>query len=344
MRHAAIDQEARALHQAVSAPEPGAAGDRHFHALLDALPAAVYTIDTVGRITFYNTAAAELWGHHPELGKSEWCGSWRLLWPDGRPMRHDECPMAVALREARALTGEAIAVRPDGTEVPFAAYPKPLRDPTGTLIGAVNTLIDISHRKAHERQQRLLINELNHRVKNTLATVQSIARQSLRGCPEEQLGYFHDRLLALSEAHDVLSAQNWDGAGIHELLAKVFAPLGDPGQRRFGLAGPALFLSPRMALSLAMALHELGANAAKYGALSVPEGRVLVTWSIRRQNSDAKLHLRWEEQDGPPVQTPMQTGFGARLITRGVAHELGARVRLDFPTTGVICEIDAPLG
>ncbi len=137
--------------------------DRRFRALLDALPAAVYTTDTAGRITFYNEAAAELWGHRPQLGRSEWCGSWRLLFPDGKPMRHDECPMAIALREVRPVTGEAIAVRPDGSQVPFAAYPKPLLDPEGRLIGAVNTLVDISHRKAHEERQRLLINELNHR-------------------------------------------------------------------------------------------------------------------------------------------------------------------------------------
>ena len=127
--------------------------ERRFRALLDALPAAVYTIDIGGRITFFNAAAAELWGHRPELGKSEWCGSWRLLYPDGRPMRHDECPMAIALREGRALTGEAIAVRPDGTQVAFAAYPKPLHDASGEVIGAVNTLVDISHRKAHEERQ-----------------------------------------------------------------------------------------------------------------------------------------------------------------------------------------------
>ena len=106
--------------------------------LLQALPVAVYTTDAAGRITYYNEAAAELWGHRPILGKSEWCGSWLLRWPDGRPMRHDECPMAVALREGQPIRGaEAIAERPDGSLVPFLAYPTPLRDDAGTLIGAV---------------------------------------------------------------------------------------------------------------------------------------------------------------------------------------------------------------
>ena len=315
--------------------------ERRFRALLDALPAAVYTIDIGGRITFFNEAAAELWGHRPELGTSEWCGSWQLLHPDGKPMRHDECPMAIALREGRALTGEAIAVRPDGSQVAFAAYPKPLHDASGELIGAVNTLVDITDRKAHEERQRLLINELNHRVKNTLATVQSIAQQSLRGCPGEHIEWFLGRLIALSEAHDVLTSQGWQGASIRELLARVIAPLRSPEQHRFAISGPNLFLSPRMALSLSMALHELCTNAAKYGALSMSEGRVLVAWSIAGGD---RLRLRWEEQDGPPVEAPRSKGFGSRLITRGVAHELSAQVRLEFPVTGVVCEIDAPLG
>lgn len=317
--------------------------DRRFRALLDALPAAVDTTDAAGRITFYNEAAVELWGCRPELGKSEWCGSWRLLFPDGTPMRHDQCPMAIALREKRATTGEAIAVRPDGTQVPFAAYPKPLFDPAGQLIGAVNTLVDITHRKADEERQRLLINELNHRVKNTLATVQSIAQQSLRGCPEHEVQWFQGRLVALSQVHDVLSDENWQGAGLRRLLARVIAPLVRPDDQRFEATGPDLFVPPRMALSLSLALHELTTNAGKYGALSCPEGRVRVSWSLTRCTGGRRLCLRWEETGAPPVQPPSRTGFGSRLITRGVAHELSATVRLDYPETGVVCEIDAPL-
>jgi two-component sensor histidine kinase len=255
--------------------------------------------------------------------------------------RGSEQWLGMLREELVALTGEAIAVRPDGTQVAFAAYPKPLHDASGEVIGAVNTLVDISHRKAHEERQRLLINELNHRVKNTLATVQSIAQQSLRGCPGEHIEWFLGRLIALSEAHDVLTSQGWQGASIRELLGRVIAPLRSPEQHRFVISGPDLFLSPRMALSLSMALHELCANAAKYGALSAPEGRVLITWSIA---DNGRLRLRWEEQDGPSVQAPMSKGFGSRLITRGVAHELSALVRLEFPVTGVVCEIDAPLG
>jgi PAS domain S-box-containing protein len=136
---------------------PQCRGEFESHELLQALPVALYTTDAGGRITFYNEAAAALWGCRPELGKSEICGSWRLYWPDGRPMRHDECPMAIALKEQRAISGaEAAAERPDGVRVPFLAYPRPLFDETGRLAGAVNTLIDITdHKKKEEAAQRL---------------------------------------------------------------------------------------------------------------------------------------------------------------------------------------------
>ena len=130
--------------------------------LLQALPTAVYTTDAAGHITFYNEAAAELWGCRPELGKSEFCGSWKLYWPDGTPLPHDECPMALALREKRPVRGmEAIAERPDGTRVPFIPYPTPLFDAEGTLIGAVNTLVDITER--HQAEQLIRQSEIRYR-------------------------------------------------------------------------------------------------------------------------------------------------------------------------------------
>ena len=135
---------------------------RNSDAILQSLPVAIYTTDAAGRITFYNEAAAELWGVRPELGKNEFCGSWRLYWPDGRPLPHDECPMALALKQERPIRGmEAIAVRPDGTRVPFIPYPSPLFDASGTLIGAVNTLVDITER--YETEQRVRESEARYR-------------------------------------------------------------------------------------------------------------------------------------------------------------------------------------
>ncbi|MGL4966238.1 MAG: PAS domain S-box protein [Inquilinus sp.] len=152
----------KADHRAVSpaTPQPAAptvlAGERAAQEILQALPAAIYTTDAAGRITFYNEAAAALWGCHPELGKSEFCGSWKLYWPDGTPLPHDECPMAVALKRGKAIRGmEAVAERPDGTRVPFIAYPTPLFDAEGRLTGAVNMLVDISDR--HRAEQQALV-------------------------------------------------------------------------------------------------------------------------------------------------------------------------------------------
>jgi PAS domain S-box-containing protein len=133
------------------------AEDNFFHQLVDSLPAAIYATDAAGRITYYNETAVELWGCRPELGRSEWCGSWKLFWPDGRSMPHDQCPMAVAIRERRSVRGQdAVAERPDGTRVPFIPFPTPMFDSNGQFVGAVNLLVDISERKhAEEAMYRL---------------------------------------------------------------------------------------------------------------------------------------------------------------------------------------------
>ena len=137
----------------------------HFRDLLDALPVAIYTTDPAGRITFFNQAAAEFAGRRPEIGSDEWCVTWRLYWPDGRPMAHDECPMARALKEDRPIRGgEAIAERPDGTRVPFMAYPTPLHDPSGRLVGAVNMLVDITTAKEVDGARSLLNEMLEQHV------------------------------------------------------------------------------------------------------------------------------------------------------------------------------------
>ncbi len=144
----ALEDIVRAVQERGSAPD----SERRLYKLLQGLPAAIYTTDAEGRITFYNDAAATLWGCRPKLHSDRWCGSWRLYWPDGSPLPHDQCPMAIALKECRAINGqEAVAERPDGTRVPFMAYPSLLRDQSGAIVGAVNMLVDISDRKQTDR-------------------------------------------------------------------------------------------------------------------------------------------------------------------------------------------------
>ena len=149
--------------------------ERRLQDLLAAIPAAIYTTDAAGKITYYNEAAVEFSGRRPIIGSDEWCVSWKLYWPDGTPLPHDQCPMALALKENRPIRGkEAIAERPDGTRIPFIPFPTPLHDANGKLVGAINMLVDVSERKQAETQQRVLMRELNHRVKNNMQMLQSL--------------------------------------------------------------------------------------------------------------------------------------------------------------------------
>jgi two-component sensor histidine kinase len=192
--------------------------------------------------------------------------------------------------------------------------------------------------------QRLLIHELNHRVKNTLATVQALASQTYKGEPRDSEGRaaFEGRLFALSKAHDILTRENWEGADLRSVLTEVVEPYSRSGPARITLEGSALRLDPRMTLSLAMAIHELATNAAKYGALSASTGRVVIRWEVR-PGELPHLTLQWRESRGPAVSPPTHKGFGTRLIERSLATELAGDVRVTYEPSGVVCVIDAPL-
>jgi PAS domain S-box-containing protein len=433
--------------------------------LLEVLPVAVYTTDADGRITFYNEAATELWGRRPELGTSQWCGSWKLYQSDGRPLPHDECPMAIALKEGRPVRGiETFAERPDGTRVRFLPYPTPLRDGAGRLVGAINLLMDVSEReevavdlarlaaivassddaivsktldgtitswnegaarifgyeasemigrpitsfippelhaeekrilarlqrgerirhyetarmakdgrrvdvsltvsplrdtsgkvigaskvgrditerKQAEKLQRVLIDELNHRVKNTLATVQAIASQSLvhAKSPTEFVSGFTGRVQALANAHTLLTRSEMRGAEVMDLVREQVL-LGAADDHRISCSGPLLMLEPQAALHLALILHELATNARKHGALSAANGRLSVSWEMR-SNGGQNLLLRWEESGGPKVRAPAARGFGSTLIEQTLrAH--GGEASINYRPDGVTCEIRLPL-
>ena len=317
--------------------------EHRFHQLLQALPAAVYTTDAEGRITFYNEAAAEFAGRRPQLGEL-WCVTWRLYNADGSRLPHDECPMAIALKENRPVRGaEAIAERPDGTRRWFAPYPTPLRDSSGKLTGAINMFVDITERKEAERQQKLLIDELNHRVKNTLATVQSLITQTARRT--DDVGEFQKavegRILALSNAHNQLSQRHWVDADLNKLLRAGLSPYLTKGN--VVLSGESIQISPQVALMISMAVHELATNAAKYGALSSSDGSIDLSWTMKTNGAGPRLRLCWYERNGPPVVKPNHTGFGTRLLERGIETELGGNTLIEFAPAGLRCEIDIPL-
>lgn len=560
--------------------------------IIEALPAAIYTTDAEGRVTHYNSAAVAFSGRTPEIGSDQWCVTFKLFHPDGRPMPHHECPMAMALKEGRAVRGvEAIAERPDGTRVWFEPYPTPLFDQNGRLVGGVNMLVDITERKkadaslreSEERLQlategagagvwdhnlvsmkfvwserhraifgigadaratfdlwrgcvhpddldaalaefararnertsfratyrirtadtgeerwiedagrfyyaangapircagvvldvtarkqddiaarrlaaivessddaivskdlngvitswnkgaerifgytaqeavgmsvtalippdrrdeepgilarirngevvghyetvrqrkdrrlidvsltvspvrdasgtivgaskvarditekkeaesrrKLLLDELNHRVKNTLATVQSIALLTMRkeDSAADALAAFNARLVSLSAAHNILTATQWEGADLDALVASALTPYAD-ARKRFSVTGPRLRLRPKAALAMSLALHELATNASKYGALSTAQGLVEIAWEA----GDATFRFSWSESGGPEVVAPKRRGFGSRLIEEGLGRDLGGgEVDLVFAQAGLACRIVAPL-
>ncbi len=308
--------------------------------VMEALPVALYTTDAEGKLLYFNQAAEKLWGFAPTLGDQYWCGSWKIYRPDGTFLPHDQCPMAIALKEQRAMIGpEAVAERPDGTRVPFLPHPTPIFDSRGTMIGAVNMLLDLSERKQATAQQRSLTDELNHRVKNTLATIQALAAQTMRGAAGQGAQEFESRLLTLSRVHDQLSRNAWEWADFAAIAQQTFAPLRGAANNDVRLDGPTVHLRPKTALALAMVLRELACNAEKYGALSTAAGTLALSWRVE----DKCLHIDWREQGGPLVSLPHKRGFGTKLLDRSVVQELRGTARIDYASAGVHCTMEIPL-
>ncbi|MDR7037277.1 MULTISPECIES: HWE histidine kinase domain-containing protein [Methylobacterium] len=215
----------------------------------------------------------------------------------------------------------------------------------GSPLSMAGVSIDITERKRGEEHRALLADELNHRVKNSMATMQSIAHQTLRNASslDEARDTLDARLQSLSAAHDVLTRESWEGATLAEIVDSALKPFQSGGGRRFHAGGPDLRLPPRLALAFVMALHELATNAVKYGALSNDTGRVILNWDVVDGSKPDRLWLRWEELGGPPVTPPSRTGFGSRLIERALAAELGGTAEIDYRPRGVVFTVEAPL-
>jgi PAS domain S-box-containing protein len=275
---------------------------------------------------------------------SEWTGTAGLgsSWTKG--LHPDDAERTIAAWGRSVATGEPYDIEHrlkmvDGSFRWARSHAFPRRNADGTILLWYGATEDIHEKKVAEEHQRLLINELNHRVKNSLATVQAIAFQTLRGetsLAEARAG-FEARLIALSKAHNLLTEQNWERAALARVVRDAVEHLG--GERRFAISGPAVWLSPRAALALALALHELGTNAAKYGALSADGGGVVIGWTAEA----GQLRLEWKERNGPPVAAPARRGFGSRLIEQGLGGDLGGEARIAFEPDGLRCTVEAAL-
>jgi two-component sensor histidine kinase len=205
----------------------------------------------------------------------------------------------------------------------------------------VGTVRDIHERKQGEAHREMLLQELNHRVKNTLATVKAIASQTLKGnnATPEARAAFDGRLMALASAHDLLIRQEWSQASLEDIIRRALAPHVGAGAQRIEARGPAALLGAGSALALTMCLHELATNAAKYGALSVEQGRIHVSWIL----NGGLLALEWRESGGPPVVIPQRRGFGSQLIERALASDLNGSAEIEFAPEGVICRVTATI-
>lgn len=417
--------------------------------VLAALPVAIYTTDGEGRITFYNEAAARLWGREPELFAERWCAAIRLYDLTGALITPAQSPVAAALKSGQVVQAEALLEQPDGTRADISAHCTPLFDARGRIngcvvmlnditlqkkfeqgqgrlsaivassddailsknldgiiqtwnkgaerifgytaeeaigqhilmlipqdrhdeepgiiariktgervdhfetirrrkdgslidisltispvknakgeiIGASKVARDISDKKRSEETKDMLLHEIKHRVKNTLGTVQAIASQTFRKAPPEEREAFGARLRAMSEAHDVLTNQEWGQVAVTDIVTRAIAAF---NPQRFSLRGDDTTLPAAKALLLAMAVHELGTNAVKYGALSNTEGRVHIDWHGEKD----LLIFHWRETGGPKVEQPAHRGFGTNLIQRAMGGVNGG-AQFEYAANGL---------
>jgi two-component sensor histidine kinase len=285
-------------------------------------------------VTLYNDAFRPILGDKPEaLGRS-FADVWAEVWDEIGPIA------------ARAFAGEATYIedfplqidrfgRPEQACFTFCYSPIRLND--GTVAGMMDTVVETSASVRARAQLNVLNHELRHRLKNTLASVQAIARQSLKGVADRAaVAALLDRIVAMGRAHDVLFEQGWSAVSLEDVAHATLAPLS--GEDRLRLSGPPVRLGARTTIALSLLLHELATNALKYGALSSPEGRLTLTWAVE----DKMLRLHWREADGPPVSEPTHRGFGSRLVGMGLSDR--SRVARHYFPDGLEVEIDTPVG
>lgn len=311
--------------------------EKHLASMIASSNDAIMGIDLDMKITSWNAAAEKLYGYSQDevVGRSV-----LMLVPDGR--QEEEPRILTEVRAGRFVEPyEKQRRRKDGRLVEVLLSVSPIRDANGRVIGASKTAHDITARKDAERLKSILVNELHHRVKNVLATVTAIARQTLGRdkANHEEVEAFTSRLASLSRAQDLLVHADWQHADLKAVMQQALSPYPVDAIQ---IGGPSVPLPPRAVVSLSLALHELATNAAKYGALSAPGGQVSISWQFEPL-ADNRLRIVWEERGGPEVAPPRRRGFGSTLIERLLSAELKGETKFVYEKSGVICVIEAEM-
>ncbi|MDK4743021.1 PAS domain S-box protein [Rhizobium sp. CNPSo 3464] len=312
---------------------------RKLAAIIASSDDAIISIDLGLNIRSWNRGAEKLYGYSAEeaIGRP----ATLILPPD---IVDEENVIIDSIKAGGHVEPhETRRLHKNGSEVHVSLRVSPIYDENGYVVGASKIARDISERKEAERLQNLLIGELTHRVKNVLATVNAVVRQTLGpAAPDSQEAVLQARLEALAKAYDLLTISNWESASLHDIVRKAMSPYPEDSIQ---VEGDEVFVNARAVLPLSLVLHELGTNAAKYGALSVDGGQVLLRWSVANSSDPdgPVLNLRWEERGGPSVTVPSRQGFGSRLIKAVTTSELGGHVVADYAHTGLVCDFEMAL-
>ena len=310
--------------------------------LFEQLPFAVYVCDQYGLLLRYNRRAAELWGRSPKLREwdERYCGSHRMFRPDGSVLPHHECPMADVLRTGVSMREKEVHIeRPDGLRGIALVDIEAVKDSGGNVVAAVNCFQDITERKRSEAQIVNLAREAEHRTKNILSTVLATVRLSKSDTSDDLKELIEGRIDALAKVHTLFVESRWEGAELHRLATQELLAYSGEKEERVRIEGPAVMLEPSTAQAIAISLHELATNAAKYGSLSAASGRVEILWSLP---ADGRLSLRWIQSGGPAATPPTHRGFGTRVMENMIG-QLKGEVRFDWRDQGLACEIELPL-
>ena len=308
---------------------------RQIASIVESSDDAILSKDLNGIITTWNRGAQRIFGYAAEevIGKPV-----TILFP---PELQDEEPAILERirRGERIEHYETVRVRKDGRRVDISLTVSPIKSAGGKIIGASKIARDITERTQSEAQIAILAREAEHRAKNILATVQATVRLTQSDTPDGLKQAIEGRIQALANVHTLFVQSRWTGADLHNLVTQELSPFREDGEPRVRTDGPNLMLEPNAAQAIAVTLHELATNAAKYGALSVPAGKVQVDWS---RMPDGRLVMRWAETGGPQVTPPTRQGFGMRVMESMIRYQLKGEIRCDWHAEGFVCEIAIP--